>query len=131
MTQERHISVTILAILAGIGAFIASIHTLHMLHLFPIPGPFGIYAFFTFDFLGAILWGLLAAIYIWLMRMLWSVDPSAWAFLVLLSGLNLFLAMSSVLGRSSFEAMLPSMIINSLILIYCLLPGTREAFGTE
>jgi len=26
--------------------------------------------------------------------------------------------------------MLPALTINSLILIYCLLPGTREAFGT-
>ena len=129
MSKSRPFGVTILAILAGIAAFFAIIHTLQMLHLFPISGPLGVFSFFTFDLLGALLWGLMAAIYIWLVRMLWNLDPQGWLFLVIIAIFNLILALVSVLGRSSFQAMLPSILINGIILIYCLLPGTKEAFG--
>ncbi len=129
MSKSRPFGVTILAILAGIAAFIAIIHTLQMLHLFPINRPLGVFSFFTFDLLGALLWGFMAAIYIWLVRILWNLDPQGWLFLVIISILNLILAFVSVLGRSSFQAMLPAIRINGVILIYCLLPGTKEAFG--
>ena len=129
MSKSRPFGVTILAILAGIAAFFAVIHTLQMLHLFPISGPLGVFSFFTFDLLGVLLWGLMAAIYIWLVRMLWNLDPQGWLFLVVIAIFNLILAFVSVLGRSSFQAMLPSILINGIILIYCLLPGTKEAFG--
>jgi hypothetical protein len=129
MSKSRPFGVTILAILAGIAAFIAIIHTLQMLHLFPISGPLGVFSFFTFDLLGALLWGLMAAIYIWLVRMLWNLDPQGWLFLVIIAIFNLILALVSILGNSSFQAMLPSILINGVILIYCLLPGTKEAFG--
>jgi hypothetical protein len=129
MSKSRPFGVTILAILAGIAAFFAIIHTLQMLHLFPISGPLGVFSFFTFDLLGALLWGLMAAIYIWLVRMLWNLDPQGWLFLVIIAIFNLILALVSILGRSSFQAMLPSILINGVILIYCLLPGTKEAFG--
>ena len=100
-----------------------------MLHLFPISGPAGVFSFFTFDLLGALLWGLMAVIYIWLVRMLWNLDPQGWLFLVVIAIFNLILAFVSVLGRSSFQAMLPSILVNGIILIYCILPGTKEAFG--
>ena len=127
MERKRPIGVTILAILAGLAAAVAIIHTLQMLHLWPIS--FGPVRFFTFSLIGAILWGILAAIYIWLVRRLWNVDPQAWMFLVILSILNLALGLISILGQSSFQAMLPSLVANGIILIYCLLPGTRDAFG--
>ena len=129
MSKSRPFGVTILAILAGIAAFFAVIHTLQMLHLFPISGPLGVFSFFTLDLLGALLWGFMAAIYIWLVRMLWNLDPQGWLFLVIIAIFNLILALVSILGNSSFQAMLPSILINGVILIYCLLPGTKEAFG--
>jgi hypothetical protein len=128
MSKERPFGVTILAILAGIAAVIAIIHTLQMLHLFPIfLGPV---RFFTFSVIGAILWGIMALIYIWLVRGLWNIDPSAWLFLVIISTFNLILAFISILGTTSFQAMLPSIVINGAILIYCLLPGVKDSFGT-
>ena len=129
--KERPIGVTILAILAALAAIVAIFHTLQMLHIFPIKGPFGVFSFFTFDILGAILWGVTAAIYIWVVRMLWNLDPQGWLFTAALSTLNLIFAVISIIGASTWQAMLPSLIVNGLILIYCLLPGTKEAFGTE
>lgn len=130
MAKERPFGVTLLAILAGIGTVVAVIHTLQMLHLFPISGPFGQFSFFTFDLLGAILWGIMALIYAWVVRMLWNVDPQGWLFVAALSTINLIMAVISIFGASSWQAMLPSIVLNGLILLYVLLPGTREAFGT-
>ena len=126
MAKSRPLGVTILAILAILGFIAAGIHTLQMLHLWPIN--IGPARFFTFDILGAILWGILALIYLWVFRMLWNLDPQGWLFVVVLATLNLILDVISILGASSFQAMLPSIVINALILIYALLPGTKDAF---
>lgn len=128
MTNHRPFGVTILALLAAVAALVNIWHTLQMLHLLPVS--VGEHRFFTFDFVGAILFGLLAAIYIWLFLQLWNLSPQGWLFVTVMSVLNLILAFVSILGQSTFEAMLPALIINGLILLYALLPGTRQAFGT-
>ena len=131
MEKKRPIGVTLLAVLAGFAAVVAIIHTLQMLHLWPVTGPLGQFKFFTFDFLGALLWGLLAAIYIWVVRMLWAVDPQGWLFVVVLATLNITFDLFSVIGGTPWEAVTVSLFINSLVLIYGLLPGTKEAFGVD
>lgn len=128
MTKKRPFGITLLALLAGLAALVAIVHTLQMLHLFPISGPLGEARFFTFDLVGALLWGLMAAIYLWVFRMLWNLDPQGWLFVVVLSVLNLILAFMSIIGDSSWQAMLPSLLVNGLILIYANLPGTKAAF---
>jgi predicted flap endonuclease-1-like 5' DNA nuclease len=129
--KKRPLGITLLAIFAGIAAFLAIINTLQMLHLFPITGPFGQFRFFTFDLVGALAWGILAAIYIWVVKMLWTLDAQGWLFLVALTIINLIIAVVSILGASSWQAMIPTILINGLILIYCLLPGTKDAFQVE
>ncbi len=130
--MKRPFGVTLLAVLAGIAALLAVIHTLQMLHILPVNLLGGMeMKFWTFDVIGALMWGLLAAIYIWLVKMLWNVDPQGWLFMVILSTLNLILAFVSLLGQSSWQLLAPTILINGLILIYCLLPGTKAAFGTD
>jgi hypothetical protein len=99
------------------------------LHLWPIS--MGTVKFFTFDIFGAILWGVMFLIWLWVVRGLWNLDPSAWLFVVVLSSLNLILDVLSMLGGSSWEAMMPSLVVNGLVLIYGLLPGTKAAFGQQ
>jgi hypothetical protein len=127
MAKERPIGVTILAFLAILGAINALIYTLQMLHL--IPTFLGPIAFYQFSLIGAFFWGLLFFIWLAVFRMLWEVQPQGWMFMVLIAVFDLIYGIICVLGGSSWEAMAPIIIISGLVLIYCLLPGTKQAFG--
>jgi hypothetical protein len=127
MAKERPIGVTILAFLAILGAINALIYTLQMLHL--LPTYLGPIAFYQFSLIGAFFWGLLFFIWLAVFRMLWEVHPQGWMFMVLIATFDLIYGVICVLGGSSWEAMAPIIIISGLILIYCLLPGTKQAFG--
>ena len=127
--MSRPFGVTPLAILAGVAAVFAVIHTLQLLHLFPIfLGPI---RFFTFDLLGALMWGLLAAIWIWVTKGLWNLDPQAWFFVVVLASLNLIMAVVSILGQTTWQAVAATIVLNGIILLYALTPGVKNAFGTD
>ncbi len=126
MARDRPFVVTLLAILALFGAAVALIATLQMLHLLPIW--VGQMHFWTFDFWAALGWGILFIIYMWVFRMLWNVDPQGWLFLVFLSAIELIFAFLSILGGSSWENMAPQIVVSGLILIYCMLPGTKRSF---
>ena len=126
MARDRPFVITLLAIFALLGAAQALFVTLQYLHILPVS--IGELHFWTFDFWGALMWGILFLIYLWVFRMLWNVDPQGWLFLVIISGLNLILAFLYLLGGSSWEALSAAIIINGLILVYCLLPGTKKAF---
>jgi len=102
---------------------------LQMLHILPVRLFGGAVRFFTFDIFGAILWGIMLLIYLWVFRMLWNLDPQGWTFVTVLAVLNLILAFLSIFGATTWQEMLPSLLINGLILIYALLPGTKAAFG--
>jgi hypothetical protein len=124
--MKRPFGVTLLAILAAIGGLIAAYRTFQYLHILPFS--FGPVAFYGFDLLGALLWAVTTIIYAWVVSMLWTLNPQGWMFCVIISIVNLVLAGLDVLGQSSFQAELPAIIINAIVLIYCLLPSTKRAF---
>jgi hypothetical protein len=127
VTRSRPFGVSVLAILSAVAALVALYHTLQYLHILPFSlGPL---AFYGFDIWGAVLWGLTTLAYLWAMRLLWSVNPQGWMFATVISAFNLILAFVSILGASSFQALLPSIVVNAAILIYCLVPSTKQAFG--
>lgn len=130
MTKSRPIGVTLLALLAGVAAIVTIFHTLQWLGIFKVDILW--FSVRKFNLLYALLYGVLAAIYIWLVRMLWNVDYQGWLFVVVLSTLNLILLVASLLFDSAiqFEDIALNVAVNALILIYGMLPGTREAFGT-
>lgn len=127
--KERPLGVTLLAILAGLAALQALIYTLQMLHI--LPYFIGNVAFWDFSLLGAIFWGFIFLIWLAVIQMLLTMHPSGWLFMVIISGLTLLFALLSVLGASSWEAMAPEILISGIILVYCLLPGTKAAFGVS
>src|SRR6266566_6312900 len=125
--NQRPIGVTILAVLAGVLAVLAAIHALQFLGI--IPFFIGPVALRTFSFWYALMWGLMVWVYIWLVQMLWRVDPSAWMFLVIITVFNLTLDFVAMLGAATWDDVAVSFIINGIILIYCMLPGVKQAFG--
>ena len=126
MSKKRPLGITILAVLVAIAAIVAIYHTLQFLHILPFSlGPI---RFFAFDLLGAFLWGLNAFILIWLVNSLWNLKPQGWLFVVVMAVFDLILAFVSILGQSTLQALLPAILINAVILIYCLLPGVKAAF---
>jgi hypothetical protein len=130
--RERPIGVTILAILAGIAAVLAVIHTLQFLHLIPFVIGTGNRTgiVFYFNIWYALMYGLLVWVYVWLVQALWRVEPQAWLFLVIVAIFELILGLISMLGASNWQDVSGSIIISAIILLYCMLPGVRRAFGT-
>jgi hypothetical protein len=126
--RDRPVGVTVLAVLAGIAFILNAFVTLLFLGALPV-ALFGGAGFFGQALVGALLWGLLTLIWAWAAVGLWNLDPSAWLFVVVLTTFNLILAGVSVLGATTWRAVLPSIVINAAILIYSLSPGVKEAFG--
>lgn len=125
---KRPFPVTVLAILAGIAAVFAAIHALQGLGILPyVIGDVKLHAFNFWNFL---MWGLMVWVWVWLVRMLWNMDPQAWLFLAVITVFNLILDFMAMLGSTtSFSDVSLSFLINAIILIYCMLPGTKRAFG--
>ena len=126
--MKRPLGVTILAILSGVLAVLAAIRVLQFLAILPFF--FGPVAFRGFSLWAALMWGLMVWVYVWLTKMLWEVDPSAWMFLAVITVFNLILDFMVLIGGGGWGDIAASTIINALVLIYVMIPGTREAFGT-
>jgi hypothetical protein len=77
------------------------------------------------------MYGLLVWVYFWLVQMLWKVDPSAWIFLVVITIFNLILDFLGMIGAGAGVEYGWSIFFNGAILIYCMLPGVRNSFGTK
>jgi hypothetical protein len=127
--KSRPIGVTILAILAGALAVLGALRVLQFLAI--IPFFFGPLVFRSFNLWAALMWGLMVWVYAWLTKMLWDVDPSAWLFLAVITVFNLILDFIVLVGGGAWGDVALTMIINALVLIYVMLPGTRAAFGTQ
>ena len=125
--KKRPFGVTVLAILAGALAVLSGVHALQALGIFPFMiGPFSIHAFSFWSFL---MWAIMVWIYAWLVQMLWRVDKQAWLFLAVITVFNLILDFTTMLtSGATFSDVSVSFILNALILIYVMLPGTKRAF---
>lgn len=126
---KRPFGATVLAVLAGIAAILAIIHLLQALGILPyFIGPASVR---DFNLWYALMWGLMVWVWVWLVQMLWSVNPAGWLFLAAISTINLVFCVAAMLGSGTFSDVSLSFIVNGLILIYTMLPGTRRAFGQK
>ena len=133
MSKSRPFGVTILAVLATIAAVVAAFRTLQFLGIIPFTltlGPFELDVH-SASLFAALMYGVLVWIYIWLIRMLWNVQPEAWLFLVVITTFYLIIDFITLIIGSTWGDVAVSVVVNALILIYCMLPGVKDAFGTE
>jgi hypothetical protein len=99
--KKRPFGVTVLAVLAGLAAVFAAIHALQALKILPyMIGPFTVHAFSFWSFL---MWALMVWIWVWVVQMLWRVDPQAWLFLAVISVFNLILDFTVMLGAGDWS----------------------------
>lgn len=128
MKMKRPIGVTILAVAAGVMAVLAGIATLRFLGLFPFLGPLNIR---VFNLWYALLYGLMTWVWVWVAQMLWRVDYQGWLFLAVITVFNLTINFVILVTGGDWYDVRVSTIINALILIYMMLPGTRRAFNAD
>ncbi|HEX6555476.1 MAG TPA: hypothetical protein VF026_22135 [Ktedonobacteraceae bacterium] len=128
--KQRPLGVTILAILAGVAAVLSAINALQFLGIIPF-FIVGAHAVRGYNFWYALMWGLMVWVYIWLVQMLWRVEPVAWLFLVIVTIFELTLDFVAMLGGALWQDVSVSFLFNGIILLYVMLPGVREAFGTS
>jgi hypothetical protein len=127
--KKRPFGVTLLAILAGVAAVLAAIHALQAIGILPyVIGPVKVH---SFNLWNAFMWGLLVWVYVWLIQMLWRVDPQAWLFLAVITVFNLIFDFVAMIGSAAWTDVSLSFIVNAIILIYVMLPSTKRAFGTK
>ena len=131
MSKSRPIGVTILAVLAAVAAVYAAIRTLQYLGLIPFfVTPLDI-PVRTVSLFAALMYGILVWIYIWLIRSLWNVRAEAWLFLVVITTFYLIIDFITLVMGGTWGDVAVSVVVNALILIYCMLPGVKDAFGTD
>jgi hypothetical protein len=121
--MNRPFGVTVLAILAGILAALSAFAALRFFGLIfgmvSVPGALW----------HAFMFVLMAWVYSWLAQMLWHMQPQAWIFMAVVTVFNLMVELLVIIGNGSYADVQLSFILNGLILIYIMLPGTRSAFG--
>ncbi|MDW5551218.1 hypothetical protein [Methanosarcina sp.] len=126
--MERPIGVTILAFVAIVLAFLNVIVMLRFLGFLPF---LGVIEGRIFSLWYALLYGLLAYIWVWLAQMLWQIDQQAWMFLAVITIFNLCIDFVVLVTGGTWYDVNLSVIVNALVLIYIMLPGVRGAFRTD
>ena len=126
--MNRPFAGTLLALLAGLAGVLAVIDVLRYLGLIPW-FDIGPVDFFGVSIIGAILAGIVAIIWFWVARGLWNLDPQAWLFVVVIAIVYLIFDVVAIIGNSSWQSMLPSIIVSGLALILALIPSTQKAYG--
>jgi len=125
---KRPIGVTIIAVFVALAGLLAALVALQWLGLFPWMGPGPDVR--TFNLWYALMYGLLAYIYIWVFQMLWTLNESGWIFVAVITIFDLILGLITMVGGGFVPTVVTAkFVLDALILIYIMLPGTRRAFG--
>ena len=123
--MNRPFGVTVLTVLATILAVLSGFAALRFFGLIfgmvNVPGALW----------HAFMFALMAWVYSWLAQMLWNMQPQAWMFLAVVTVFNLMVELLVIIGNGSYADVQASFILNGLILLYIMLPGTRRAFGVS
>jgi hypothetical protein len=127
--MKRTAAIWILLILAVLAGLVAAWQALQYAGLLPFSlGPLKFYAS---NWFAAIMEAILAAIWFWVAKMIYDLNPSGWLFVVVIAVVNLIFAFVAWLAGSNFNALLLYAGLNLLALILGLLPSTKSNFGQK
>jgi hypothetical protein len=128
MGRQRNAAVVVLTVLAVVAGVIQIVDVLRYTGFLPVDEVLGM-RFYDVNWLGAILSAIVAAIWFSVARELWNLDPRGWMFVIMIAILNLVLLLVAMLGRTTFQAVSLSALVNVAALLLALLPSTKAAFG--
>ncbi|MFN8473091.1 MAG: hypothetical protein U0822_12960 [Anaerolineae bacterium] len=126
-TRHRTWAVWLLVIMAVLMAAWAIVMTFQYFGLIFVN--FGPVSFFGQAIFGALMWGILALIWLAVAYWLYSLQPSGWLFVVIITIFNLILNFVSWIGGTSAPYLEVSTLLNLIALGLAFLPGTQRAFG--
>jgi len=128
MVRARPLGITILAGLAGIALVLAVVHLLQAIGLLPyFIGPVAIR---DFNIWYALMWGLMIWVWLWVIRALLDMDPSAWMFLLVVAGFSVIFDFFTIIATPNATTDVSvSFLVSLAILVYTLLPSTKRAFA--
>ncbi|MFO7683700.1 MAG: hypothetical protein R6X34_27020 [Chloroflexota bacterium] len=124
--MKRPFGVTILVIAAAVAAVLNAFITLRFLGLFPFLGVLDIR---IFNLWYALMYGLMTYIWVWVAKMLWDLEEAGWLFVSVITLFNLIMNFVILVTGGDWYDVNVSVILNALILIYAMLPGTKRAFN--
>jgi hypothetical protein len=128
--RSRPIGATILAVLASVALLLAIVHFLQALGI--VPYFIGAVSFRDFSLWYALMWALMVWVWWWVGRAILMQDPSAWLFLLLISGFNLiFVFVTVIFSPTATTDLSVSFLLNLAIFGYTLLPSTKRTFGVD
>jgi hypothetical protein len=127
---NRPLGVTILAALASVALVLSIVHLLQAIGILPyFIGPI---SFRDFNLWYVLLWGLMIWVWLWVVRALLVMDPSAWLFLLIVSGFNLMFDFFTMISTPTTNTDLTiSFLLNLVIFGYAMVPSTKRSFGIE
>ena len=127
---NRPLGVTILAALASVALVLSIVHLLQAIGILPyFIGPISIR---DFNVWYVLLWGLMIWVWLWVVRALLVMDPSAWLFLLIVSGFNLMFDFFTMISTPTTNTDLTiSFLLNLVIFGYTMVPSTKRSFGIE
>jgi hypothetical protein len=128
--RERTIWIWVLIVVAVVAGLLAFLDAARYMGWLPIAA-LGDLKFFlpSASWLGAIMSGIVGLIWFWVAKMLYDLDPRGWLFVVVMAVLNLVLLALALFGQSTFQSILPALLVNAIGLIISILPSTKAAFG--
>jgi hypothetical protein len=126
----RPFGVTVLAILAFVALVLSIIHFLQALGI--LQYYIGAVSFRDFSLWYSLMWALMIWVWWWVGRAILMQDPSAWLFLLLVSGFNLlFVFVTVIFTPTATTDLSVTFLLNLAIFGYALMPSTKRLFRVE
>ena len=129
VAQERPFGVYVPATWPGLALVLAIVHLLQALDPPVLHRPV---AYAGFSLWYAATWGLMIWVWLWAIRALLDLEPTAWMFVIVVAGFSvLFDAFTLLATPTQTSDVTASFLVGIAILAYAMLPSTKRAFAVR